>query len=75
VLHQTGYSVVRSLSEAPNYASVIANILNQDHSKGKPTLERRYANISMQGMEQWTHKDSRTPLHPFYISSLKMIIS
>jgi lycopene epsilon-cyclase len=52
VLHQTGYSVVRSLSEAPNYASVIANILNQDHSKGKPTLERRYANISMQGMEQ-----------------------
>ena len=44
--------MVRSLSEAPNYASVIANILNQDHSKGKLTLERRYANISMQGMEQ-----------------------
>ena len=67
--------MVRSLSEAPNYASVIANILNQDHSKGKPFLERRYANISMQGMEQWTHKHSRTPLRPFYISSLKMVIS
>lgn len=29
----TGYSVVRSLSEAPKYASAIANILRQSHAK------------------------------------------
>ncbi|WRX35286.1 hypothetical protein QQP08_027773 [Theobroma cacao] len=46
----TGYSVVRSLSEAPNYASVIANILKKDHSKGMRTSERNNGNISMQGM-------------------------
>jgi hypothetical protein len=38
---------VRSLSEAPNYASAIANILKYDHSKGKFTFESCNANISM----------------------------
>ncbi|XP_022751742.1 lycopene epsilon cyclase, chloroplastic isoform X1 [Durio zibethinus] len=46
----TGYSVVRSLSEAPNYASVIANILKKDHSKGMLNSVRNNGNISMQGM-------------------------
>ncbi|XVF29212.1 hypothetical protein REPUB_Repub15cG0101200 [Reevesia pubescens] len=46
----TGYSVVRSLSEASNYASIIANILKKDHSKGMLTGERNNRNISMQGM-------------------------
>ncbi|KAJ8766691.1 hypothetical protein K2173_004515 [Erythroxylum novogranatense] len=36
----TGYSVVRSLSEAPNYASVIAKILKGNHSKDELTYER-----------------------------------
>lgn len=50
--YQTGYSVVRSLSEAPNYASAIANILKQDHSRGRLARERSTGNISMQGTNQ-----------------------
>lgn len=48
--HLTGYSVVRSLSEAPKYASVIANILKQAHSKDTLTRIKSTENISMQGM-------------------------
>lgn len=48
--YQTGYSVVRSLSEAPNYASAIAYILKHDHSRGRLTHEQSNENISMQGM-------------------------
>jgi len=44
-----GYSVVRSLSEAPKYASVIANILKDGHAKDNITQERRKENLSMQG--------------------------
>lgn len=47
--YQTGYSVVRSLSEAPKYASAIANILKQDHAKGRLTHVSSNENISMQG--------------------------
>lgn len=69
----TGYSVVRSLSEAPNYASVIANILNQDHSKGKPTLERRYANISMQAWNTlWPLERKRQ--RAFFLFGLALIL-
>lgn len=39
-----GYSVVRSLSEAPNYASAIANILKQNLAKDMITRS-----ISAQG--------------------------
>lgn len=49
-LHLTGYSVVRSLSEAPKYASVIANILKQARSKDTLTRIKFNENISMQGM-------------------------
>lgn len=42
--------MVRSLSEAPNYASTIANILKQDHPNAKLHHKRSNANISMQGM-------------------------
>ncbi|KAK9149104.1 hypothetical protein Scep_007861 [Stephania cephalantha] len=45
----TGYSVVRSLSEAPKYASVIAKILRENvHSKQNVSLQRTIGNISMQ---------------------------
>jgi len=44
-----GYSVVRSLSEAPKYASVIATILKDGHAKDIITQERRKENLSMQG--------------------------
>lgn len=40
---------MRSLSEAPNYASVIANILRQGQSRGIIFRERSNLNISMQG--------------------------
>lgn len=45
----TGYSVVRSLSEAPKYASVIANILKGGHSWDILTLERSNKNLSAKG--------------------------
>ena len=40
---------MRSLSEAPKYASVIANILKDGHAKDNITQERRKENLSMQG--------------------------
>ncbi|GMN53076.1 hypothetical protein TIFTF001_022228 [Ficus carica] len=43
----TGYSVVRSLSEAPKYASVIANILKRGNSEGILSQQRNNGNISM----------------------------
>ncbi|MBA0876171.1 hypothetical protein Goshw_002680, partial [Gossypium schwendimanii] len=46
----TGYSIARSLSEAPNYASVIAKILKRDYSKGFLTFERNNWNMSIEGM-------------------------
>lgn len=41
---------MRSLSEAPKYASVIANILKDDHSTDTPSCDKYNGNISMQGM-------------------------
>ncbi|KAB5552552.1 hypothetical protein DKX38_009863 [Salix brachista] len=73
LLHQTGYSVVRSLSEAPNYASVIANILNQDHSKGKLIPERHNANISMQAWNTlWPLERKRQ--RAFFLFGLALIL-
>lgn len=40
---------MRSLSEAPKYASVISNILKDVHAKDTITQERRKENLSMQG--------------------------
>ncbi|KAF6134875.1 hypothetical protein GIB67_002276 [Kingdonia uniflora] len=45
----TGYSVLRSLTEAPKYASTIIKLLEQDnYSKRVGTHERIVENISMQ---------------------------
>lgn len=44
-----GYSVVRSLSEAPQYASVIATILKESHAREIVTHERSKENLSMRG--------------------------
>ncbi|KAJ9167979.1 hypothetical protein P3X46_019564 [Hevea brasiliensis] len=69
----TGYSVVRSLSEAPNYASVIANILKQDHSKGKLTRKRINANISMQAWNTlWPQERKRQ--RAFFLFGLALIL-
>lgn len=46
---QAGYSVVRSLSEAPKYASVIAKVLKQGQLKDGLASGRNYGNISMLG--------------------------
>lgn len=50
--HQTGYSVARSLSEAPKYASVIATILKPDHNKAIRSSQISNENISMLG-KRW----------------------
>lgn len=47
--YETGYSVVRSLSEAPKYASAIASILKQGHVKEMLASSGISENISMQG--------------------------
>ncbi|KAK8351435.1 hypothetical protein V6Z12_A05G032900 [Gossypium hirsutum] len=62
----TGYSVVRSLSEAPNYASVIANILKKDNSNGLLTSERNNWNISMQ--------EERKRQRSFFLFGLALIL-
>eukprot|EP00257_Ricinus_communis_P014191 XP_015571806.1 lycopene epsilon cyclase, chloroplastic [Ricinus communis] len=68
----TGYSVVRSLSEAPNYASVIASILKQDQSNGKLTCKRSNA-ISMQAWNTlWPQERKRQ--RAFFLFGLALII-
>uniref|UniRef100_A0A2P2MIA1 Uncharacterized protein MANES_16G099600 n=1 Tax=Rhizophora mucronata TaxID=61149 RepID=A0A2P2MIA1_RHIMU len=69
----TGYSVVRSLSEAPNYASVIANILKHDHSNRKVLHERSNANISMQAWNTlWPQERKRQ--RSFFLFGLALIL-
>lgn len=69
----TGYSVVRSLSEAPNYASVIANILKRDRSKGKLMHGRSNANISMQAWNTlWPQERKRQ--RAFFLFGLALIL-
>lgn len=69
----TGYSVVRSLSEAPKYASVIAKILTQDHYKSKLTSERSNTNISMQAWNTlWPQERKRQ--RAFFLFGLALII-
>ncbi|KAL5572438.1 hypothetical protein UlMin_022035 [Ulmus minor] len=69
----TGYSVVRSLSEAPNYASVIANILKQGHSEGSLVRERSNWNISMQAWNTlWPQERKRQ--RAFFLFGLALII-
>lgn len=69
----TGYSVVRSLSEAPKYASVIATILKDDHAKGIITHERRKENLSMQAWNTlWPQERKRQ--RAFFLFGLALIL-
>ncbi|KAJ9688088.1 hypothetical protein PVL29_014037 [Vitis rotundifolia] len=69
----TGYSVVRSLSEAPKYASVIANILKRSHSKDIFTHGRSTGNISMQAWNTlWPQERKRQ--RSFFLFGLALIL-
>ncbi|KAI9191968.1 hypothetical protein LWI28_016196 [Acer negundo] len=69
----TGYSVVRSLSEAPNYASAIANILKQGHFKGRLIHESSDENISMQAWNTlWPQERKRQ--RAFFLFGLALIV-
>ncbi|CAI0387725.1 unnamed protein product [Linum tenue] len=69
----TGYSVVRSLSEAPSYASVISNILKQDQYNGNLGLRRSNANISMQAWDSlWPLERKRQ--RAFFLFGLALIL-
>ncbi|KAK9075745.1 hypothetical protein SSX86_004074 [Deinandra increscens subsp. villosa] len=69
----TGYSVVRSLSEAPNYAAVIAKILGQGNSKQMLDLGRYTSNISKQAWETlWPLERKRQ--RAFFLFGLALIV-
>ncbi|MFS7916614.1 putative lycopene epsilon-cyclase [Helianthus anomalus] len=69
----TGYSVVRSLSEAPNYAAVIAKILGQGNSKQMVDLGRYTTNISKQAWETlWPLERKRQ--RAFFLFGLALIV-
>ncbi|KAM7260456.1 hypothetical protein ACFE04_016197 [Oxalis oulophora] len=69
----TGYSVVRSLSEAPKYADVIANILKQNHPNGMLSLQRTNENISMQAWNTlWPQERKRQ--RAFFLFGLALIV-
>ncbi|KAJ4958407.1 hypothetical protein NE237_025518 [Protea cynaroides] len=69
----TGYSIVRSLSEAPKYASVIARILNQGiNSKDTVAYERNIGNISIQAWNTlWLEERKRQ--RAFFLFGLALI--
>ncbi|XP_076957155.1 lycopene epsilon cyclase, chloroplastic-like [Bidens hawaiensis] len=70
----TGYSVVRSLSEAPNYAAVIAKILGgQGNSKQMLDLGGYTPNISKQAWETlWPLERKRQ--RAFFLFGLALIV-
>ncbi|XP_052200211.1 lycopene epsilon cyclase, chloroplastic [Diospyros lotus] len=69
----TGYSVVRSLSEAPKYASVIANILKQGHSADKLSQSSSLGNISMRAWSTlWPQERKRQ--RAFFLFGLALIL-
>ncbi|KAK9275977.1 hypothetical protein L1049_023253 [Liquidambar formosana] len=70
----TGYSVVRSLSEAPKYASVIANILKQAQSKDMHTGDRSTSNISMQAAWNALWPQERKRQRAFFLFGLALIL-
>lgn len=69
----TGYSVVRSLSEAPRYASVIANILNRSINSVQNGSIRNTQNPSMLA---WTTlwPQERKRQRAFFLFGLALII-
>lgn len=69
----TGYSVVRSLSEAPKYASVIANILKHGHSMDMIMRGRYTKNISTQAWNTlWPQERKRQ--RAFFLFGLALIL-
>lgn len=67
----TGYSVVRSLSEAPKYAAVIANILRESHSN--KVYQSWNANIAMQAWNTlWPQERKRQ--RAFFLFGLALIL-
>ncbi|XP_074280739.1 lycopene epsilon cyclase, chloroplastic [Silene latifolia] len=69
----TGYSVVRSLSEAPNYASAIANLVKTGHSKTTILGQRRVENIAMQAWNTlWPQERKRQ--RAFFLFGLALIV-
>ncbi|XP_027339656.1 lycopene epsilon cyclase, chloroplastic isoform X2 [Abrus precatorius] len=69
----TGYSVVRSLSEAPKYATVIATILKEGHARGIITQERRKENLAMQAWNTlWPQERKRQ--RAFFLFGLALIL-
>nr|AAK07431.1 lycopene epsilon-cyclase [Adonis aestivalis var. palaestina] len=69
----TGYSVVRSLSEAPKYASVIAKILKQDNSAYVVSGQSSAVNISMQAWSSLWPKE-RKRQRAFFLFGLELIV-
>ncbi|XP_021851843.1 lycopene epsilon cyclase, chloroplastic [Spinacia oleracea] len=69
----TGYSVVRSLSEAPKYASAIANLIKNDLSKNAILRQRSVGNISMQAWNTlWPQERKRQ--RAFFLFGLSLIV-
>ncbi|GMH13741.1 hypothetical protein Nepgr_015582 [Nepenthes gracilis] len=68
----TGYSVVRSLSEAPKYASAIASIINCGQSRNM-LLHKNSENISMQAWNTlWPQERKRQ--RAFFLFGLALIL-
>ncbi|CAJ2638069.1 lycopene epsilon cyclase, chloroplastic [Trifolium pratense] len=69
----TGYSVVRSLSEAPEYAKVIATILNESNTGDTVTRERIKENPSMRAWNTlWPQERKRQ--RSFFLFGLALIV-
>ncbi|KAB1209358.1 Lycopene epsilon cyclase, chloroplastic [Morella rubra] len=69
----TGYSVVRSLSEAPRYASVIATILRRSYSEEAMTHKEFNENISTQAWNSlWPQERKRQ--RAFFLFGLALIL-
>ncbi|KAA3457868.1 lycopene epsilon cyclase, chloroplastic-like [Gossypium australe] len=69
----TGYSIARSLSEAPNYASVIAKILKKDYSKGFLTFKRNNWNMSIEAWNTlWPQERKRQ--RSFFLLGLALLL-
>ncbi|XP_061359741.1 lycopene epsilon cyclase, chloroplastic isoform X1 [Gastrolobium bilobum] len=69
----TGYSVVRSLSEAPKYASAIASILKEGRETDIITHERSKENLSMQAWNTlWPQERKRQ--RAFFLFGLALIL-
>ncbi|KAG8487555.1 hypothetical protein CXB51_016144 [Gossypium anomalum] len=69
----TGYSTARSLSEAMNYASVIAKILKRDYSKGFLTFKRNNWNMSIEAWNTlWPQERKRQ--RSFFLLGLALLL-